>query len=338
MLIILEGPDGGGKTYLAGQLHAAIRDAHPADDVRHLHAKAPTRHPLDEYLRPLTSYRPGTGVHYVLDRWNWGEDVYPTVRGRPTQLDEPARWAIEAYLRRLGALVVYCTGYTDSYRDVYAARGESLDQLNELPQVDRLYRVVTRQTLLPWQAFNWQSPVNGCLAKVLDSARYAQLTGVELNEFTTYSGPRWPQFLLFGDTRGPKSTPEDPAFVPFPATSGHFLHGALADADASRLFGVANACDVDDPVKLWRVLGRPPVAALGRNAQRMLRAAGVPHGAVPHPQYVRRFHNSRRSEYGRLIGRALTTREDLASWPASSPAPAAGTSTLRFSKTSAVAA
>ena len=131
------------------------------------------------------NWSPAHGVHYVLDRWHWGEDVYPTVRNRPTQLDEPTRWAIEAFLRRLGALVVYCTQYTDVYRDVYATRGESLDQLDELPMVDRLYRVVTRQTMLPWQAFNWQSPVNGCVAKVVDSARYAQLQAAELNPLTT---------------------------------------------------------------------------------------------------------------------------------------------------------
>lgn len=345
MLVVAEGPDGAGKTTLLDQLERLLTDDEPSCRVVRLKAGPPKQHPLDEYLRPLVDYRPGGRTHFLLDRWHWGERVYPEVRGRSTQLDDASWHAIEGYMARLGAVVVYVTQYTDAYEDVYRSRGEDLGQLAELPLVGELYRQVQSKTLQLIQHFNWASPVNGDPRRIVRAARTREAGTADLVGFITYSGPRYPAFLLFGDVRHELRNVElrspeawrtlDPAFVPFPGTSGHFLRGALVDARATPLYGLANACDVDDPYRLWIALGKPRVVALGRNAQRRLRTVGVPHGAVPHPQFVRRFHHSKRAEYGRLIGRALTTREDYAGWPASSTADTAATSTLRFSKTSA---
>lgn len=100
MLIILEGPDGAGKSTLAQELAAHLGRT-TSDKVEVWHRGAPTHHPLEEYLLPLLSYRPGTGHHLILDRWHWGEAVYPKILNRPTQLGDAAWWSIEAYLRRL---------------------------------------------------------------------------------------------------------------------------------------------------------------------------------------------------------------------------------------------
>jgi hypothetical protein len=348
VLIILEGPDGGGKTTLAEALYEFLDERDHARGVVRMHKGPPVGHPLDEYLRPISAYRPGRSPHLILDRWHWGERVYPALRGRVSQLDDAAWWAIESLLARLGALVVYVYGDLATYRRVYAERGEDVDALlEELPLVDKAYRDVRLRSFQLQQFYQWSSPLNSEVERVVKLAHVRESTVVDLVT-TTYSGPRHPEFLLFGDVRhelrhvDPSSREArantDPAFLPFPGTSGHFLRGALADAGTTIRYGLANACDVDDPRRLWDSLGRPRTVALGRNAQRRLAQLAVPHGVVPHPQYVRRFHHLKRGEYGNLIALALTKQEDLGTWPDSSTVATVATSTPRSSRTSAAVA
>jgi hypothetical protein len=348
MLVILEGPDGAGKTSLAGALEQLLVRDDPTCRVTRVKAGSPTRHPLDEYLRPVEPYRPGINSHWILDRWHWGEYVYPRVRNRASQLDPPAWWAIEAYLRRLGAVVVLCAQYPDRYRQVYRDRGESEEQADELPLVDKLYRQVLGLTQLPVVHFNWESGVNGDVFRVVDAARAAEFDAARLDFARTYLGPPNPEMLLLGDVRhglGDDPHPElnlDPAFVPFRGTSGHYLLSALL-AETSREFrrdarlGIANACDVDDPYQLWNVLGRPTVVTLGRNAERRwrdLRKSDGTRSTVPHPQYVRRFHHSMQLGYGMLIWATAAYGGDNGSWPLSSRQPPAAGRTSRSSNAS----
>jgi hypothetical protein len=350
MLIILEGPDGAGKTSLADGLAELLVRNDSTCRVRRIKANVPTRHPLDEYLRPIGNYRAGTGEHWILDRWHWGEYVYPIVRGRASQLDPPAWWAIEAYLRRHGAVVVLCSQYPDRYRQVYRDRGEPEAQADELPQVDKLYREVLGMTQLPVVHYNWESGVNGDAFRIVDAARTAEVDAARLDFVRTYLGPPNPDVLLLGEIRhglGDDPHPElnlDPAFVPFPATSGHYLLNALARIDGSpreRNLGIANACDVDDPLQLWNILGRPSVVTLGRSAQRTWSKLGpTDYGVatVPHPQYVRRFHRSMQTGYGMLIWATAAFGGDNGSWPHSSRQPPAARRTSRSSSRSADAA
>jgi hypothetical protein len=101
--------------------------------------------------------------------------------------------------------------------------------------------------------------------------------------------------------------------MPYPGTSGHYLL-SLLDPNGSCRVGLANACDVDDPIALWKTLDEPRVVALGRMASMKLTWAGVPHGTVPHPQYVRRFHHATGHLYAVLIRDVARSGEDAASW------------------------
>src|ERR687897_2440373 len=84
LLVILEGPDGAGKSTLSRELAASLRAAYPADSISEFHKGPPHHHPLVEYEQPLFHYRPGTGRHIICDRWHVGEAVYPEVLGRAT--------------------------------------------------------------------------------------------------------------------------------------------------------------------------------------------------------------------------------------------------------------
>jgi hypothetical protein len=330
MLIILEGPDGAGKSTLALELVKKIAARRPRDGVDAVHVGPPTRHPINEYLRPLRTYRPGANQHLILDRWHWGEAIYPQIRGRKTELDDAGWWSIEAYLRRLGAVVVHCEResrreYLNVYRERAIDGTPDAWQVRHLDQIRFEFDRVAFRSHLTTHYHRPSYPIDDIIgiAQRLDDA-YANL-----RHYVTYLGPRIPRVLLVGDVRhNPDHLPEhalDPAFLPFRATSGHFLLNALHDVSANsqknqglRGFGLVNACDVDNVAALWNELRNPRVVALGRNAHTRLAKLDVPHGVVPHPQYVRRFHSKSRSTYGRLIHRVIATGEDSGKWPNSS--------------------
>lgn len=329
MLIILEGPDGAGKTTLANQLQTVLENRSDCT-IHRFHCGPPDSHPLDEYLRPLNLYRPGTGDHVIIDRWHWGESVYPRLLNRPTKLDTPARWAIEAYLRRLGAVMVLVDQFSADFIATYAQRGE-FDLIRQLADTKIEFASVSAQSQLPFMMYNWRKP--GCSPhEIVNVARNHEKMYEPLSKFTTYCGARWPHWLLLGDVRHKlveSARPNDPAFVPFPATSGHFLLGALDNSPQRQPGDIAwaNACDVDDPAELWKTLGQPNVAALGRNAQRRLSDLGIPHGVAPHPQFARRFHHGWQREYGDAVLHAVINGMDVSTWPKSSSVKPAKTPT-----------
>lgn len=348
MLIILEGPDGSGKTHLACDLAELIGRALPSNSVTISHSGPPADHPLDEYERSLTWYRPGQGTHLIMDRWHWGEYVYPAATGRSTKFNAVQEWHVENYLKRLGAIVVQTTQYADQYRRVYAERNGLQDAVI-LPAVELHYREIRKRTHLPVVDWNWMSPLWGDLHRVVEEADKQEKLYIELNKFTTYVGPRRCDFLLLGDVRhnfDPTTgvANYDPAFVPFANTSGDFLIGAFLNGTLRDNFnvGLANACDVDDPYALWLAVGQPQVVALGRNAKKKINESGKigfwARGFVPHPQYVRRFHHGDQWAYGQNIRMAARHGGDYSKWHAQLRGERVKTSTARSSKTSADAA
>lgn len=361
MLVILEGPDGSGKSTLARDLEELILTALPNDRIDIIHSGPPKMHPLDEYERSLTDYRPGTGRHLILDRWHWGEYVYPELFERGPAIDAVYWWHIERYLQRLGAVVVACTQYADAYRDVYRQRGSKDAYVASiLLQVERKFSWARRMSVLPVLDYNWQSPANGNQHAIIERAVTEEGRASVLNEFTTYVGPTNPQVLLFGDVRhrirdgyDPDNKQKlDPAFVPFQSTSGNYLIESLFAGefdghhlnDESERFGVglANACDVDDWFKLWVTLGNPRIVTLGRNARRAVHdglAEPTAHaGYVQHPQFIRRFYHNQMWLYGQMIRDAAATGGDHTKWHESLRDAPARKSTSRSSKRSAVTA
>ena len=100
--------------------------------------------------------------------------------------------------------------------------------------------------------------------------------------------------------------------MPLRNRSGEYLWEALPE-DYWRGVGVVNAYE-DDVATLYETLGRPAVVALGGRAAQALRAHKVPHGAVPHPQWTKRFANKAQTAYGELIAEVTKTQEDKLSW------------------------
>lgn len=330
MLIILEGPDGVGKTTLAKQLHDAIRTEHESDPIVMMHKGPPTQHPLDEYLTPLLNYRPGSSKHFILDRWHWGEYVYPRLTGRPTDLDDACWWYINQYVRRLGGVVVLCERSRSGVQNTYLERGEGITAV-EYEQAVKLFAMAshtarTVQVRYGWEP-NYRVGLDCNVAEIIRTAQLWESYTAPLARYVTYIGAVAPKYLVLGDVRHGLDRVEQivtrtdhrPAFMPYRGTSGHWLLTALTEDKALRAStALANARDVDDVYALWRDLGRPKVVTLGQLAHRELEPYDIPHGRAPHPQFGRRFHHHNQSSYISAVYAAAERQEDHSSWRGSS--------------------
>lgn len=314
MLIILEGPDGAGKTTLANRLADHIA-SFQLGHIELLHKGPPTsRSGLDEYILPLADYRPGANRHVICDRWHLGELVYPGLPGVDRrslfQGDDISFRYVEMFLASRGAVVVHVDADHSTLLARLGEREDTLDYEHEVElQRARFQRVLQRSSLM--KIGNRHVTVDRIIAEAIGQD-YAAMHLLELN--LTYAGStERPAYLLVGDVRGTLQPRYPTAFVPLPGTSGRYLLEALPDHWVKfGMFAVANANE-GDIGELWRKLHRPLIVVLGREAQHTLNGS-LQYGVVPHPQYVRRFHHHHRQRYGELIAQVAESREDMSKW------------------------
>lgn len=305
MLIIVEGCDCVGKSTFVQRLSRAIQAADPRSLIEVRHARPPKQHPLDEYERTLFDYRPGRNKHIICDRWHWGEQVYPAVLGRDTQYDKAVKRHIDMFLASRGALIVHLTDKVSVVEDCVRRRGDNLVRSDQV--VDIMGRYAAISSSVPVETVTG-TPTDAVIASVIRQAQWRDQLSRPLAGSTTYIGPRHPRTLILGDVRhhAERIDARCPAFGPYPATSGHYL---LTHLQTYRSVGLANACDVDDWRVLWQVLGRPQLVTLGVQAHKRL--ADFPHGSVPHPQFIRRFHNRDGAAYGAIIAASIDGEDNI---------------------------
>jgi len=294
VLIILEGPDGGGKSTLARELAAELK-------AEIWHRGPPTSHPLDEYETPLFPYRPREDVDIVCDRWHVGEWVYPQVLGRKSQADDATWRHIELFLAARGALIIYIMPELDVLRQRIRQDGDWLIKESQLEEIYELYEMQTYRTDMRVNVVRHVDP-----AHVIAAAKGLENQAASIRHSGSYVGPPDPKMLYVGERRS-FEYPYPPAFGPYPATCGHWM---LSHMPMMPNTGLANAYE-EDLRGLWKSLDEPRVVALGRLADNELMAAKIPHGTVPHPQYCRRFIHHEGDWYRDLIYRAATEQEDL---------------------------
>lgn len=297
--MILEGPDGAGKSTLARQLAAEV------PDCELLHRGPPKDHLLTEYEQPLIDYLPGEGRNIVCDRWHLGEWVYPQVLNRESTATPVLRHHIEMFLHARGAVIVYVTQPVTTLMRRLEDRGDDLIGAKHVIRLRQLYEKAIMDTMLPVIG-NGTSP--GTIARI---AQREELNATIVAGNGSYVGWHVPSIWLVGE-RTAFERPYPPAFGPYPATSGDWMLNAL-DTHVRRWwlhFGFANAYEENLRDHYGR-LGYPQVVALGHKAHNELNKAGVPHGAVPHPQYVRRFHHREQRWYTDLIQSAALKERDL---------------------------
>lgn len=315
MLLIVEGGDGVGKSTLVADVAEVLRTAYPDDTVELWRKGPPKSHPVDEYVIPLLTYRPGRGHHIVCDRWHIGELVYPKIFGRQTAMTPGVLMYVELFLKSRGAYLAYLQRDHVDVIDTLTTRGDDLVVNDQAIPILLAFQRAYRSSTLPKSVSHVAQP-NLAEWLVAEAAR-AELKAKSLNDFTTYVGPADPKLLLLGDVRGPRSVdPLDPAFAPYPATSGAYLMRALTATHwhPNTSVGIANACDVDSVADMLSVLRPNQVVTLGANSYRSTTLITTNVGAVTHPQFMRRFYHHDHAAYGLTIMRAGYLREDMRSW------------------------
>lgn len=304
MLILVEGPDCAGKSTIIERIVRQIALATHDEPSWILHKGPPTRHPIVEYELELLTWNPA--AHVVADRWHLGEVVYPAIMDRESKLDRAALSHIELFLAKCGALLVHCNRGQWKLRECIQSRGDDYVTVDQVGALRQGFIESVSASLLPSVTLDVDRGVtDGDVARVVRLARYHQRMTAPLQQFVTYVGGPRPNVLLLGDVRKghqdavlPGLDPADvPAFVPFSATSGHYLFTHLGPLTRNQL-GVANACDVDDVDALWDTLGRPYVVAMGTRAHRVVQRSRVSNfHHVQHPQYRRRFLHDQGAQY-----------------------------------------
>lgn len=309
MLILLEGPDGAGKSSLAQRIYETLVKSDPTALIQFMHSGPPEHHPLVEYEARLFTYRPMENHHIICDRWHLGEQVYPAVLGRQSKYDRAMVWHTELFLQSRGALLVHVTADVATLRQRVSFRGDDFIKIEQLDDISRRFHEVIGRSILHKRQFytsdmRYVEDKFHDLDSIIRAARMAERMHHGLAPFKRYVGPIRPDLLLLGDKiDAPARALEQvgpPAFMPYLATSGHYLLESLLLRQELRsvgrvFIGLGNACDDDDPRQLWRTLGEPTAVTLGREAWGHVNFKIARH--VDHPQFVRRFHHDGMTEY-----------------------------------------
>jgi gluconate kinase len=305
--VALEGVDGAGKSTLASELAETL-----GAEVRHF---GPLRQdPLKEYVLDVQNIPATPGV--IFDRYHIGEDVYgPLYRGGSAMTRAQRRW-IDLWGLSRGVTLFHVTQPLEVIERRLAARGEDFLKPEDVAHVLEAFERETKESPLYAGDVSpgTQAYEVGRLAML---AKYNETRANRIYErYPSFVGDPVPRVLLVGEKRGGTPPYEHTScFLPTSTSSGSFLLGALHYLTWKTVAMVNGVEEGERLPDLLNELAFPPVVALGREASRELTKRGIDHAGVPHPQYVRRFFNSRQQDYGILIDEVTKTGRGEFSWP-----------------------
>lgn len=288
MIIILEGPDGGGKTTLARQIQEKFQN------VEYHHEGPPPKdiHIVEHLGAVLDRYR---GKNVVIDRFALGERVYgPVVRGFD-QLGDEGWKLIKRLINATGAMEVLCM---PSYEVCHKAWSSGREEMFKKEEQFKLFYTRYEQLKANQYIYDYTNLLNlGHLMSVLNTLQQIdRIIGLPAGMV----GSPVADYLFVGE-RGSKPTALHD--LPFFSTtdSSRYFNDALRDADFREdQIAFINAYK-HDGTENTIPRNFKTVIALGGPASAVCTAQQVPHRLLYHPQFWKRFHSSRREEYVRLL-------------------------------------
>lgn len=318
-LVILEGPDGSGKTTLADKL----LELGVVDQKRHVGPPRAGENLFKTYQVMLQTAPART----VFDRCFHGELVYgPTLRGQSLLTPAQARF-LEFEAATRGAVMVWCDANLDVLRE--RAKGDWLiEDLELLPQLAARYEYVRSQSKLA-----------GIVYDSSEHTIHFALEGINLlaglvpvgGSCRSAVGGLRPQGVLVGDTLRPevlKGAPEPhdrrwskPPWIhlrPFESgPAADFLIECLYKIEGFTPYHVLLRNSRHPWLGPVKDLGRlkealiedhecgARITALGGQACQRLCQLNVPHQTIPHPSYWRRFHSTQPERYIQMLKEAI---------------------------------
>lgn len=320
MLVIVEGPDGTGKTSLIEALGRQVTCTVKRSGV-------PGPNPFVEYHRTLCDLWPNDQIT-VFDRFFHGECAYgPVFRNK--DLDDHELLFLELEAELYGSIVVWCEGRANVIKERLRARARrtSFDEhvLNDPTIMAEAFKRVAGRSRLRWLSYDStagyppESAATGVHARLVsrrpvpDLFRYA--VGNWRNPKAVLVGNRFSGYWNFPPPGDPRW--EEDRFKysrPFIGTnSGRYLLEALllierfCTCDVLIINSYKDWLPADDSYRLLRRQLElfDNIVCLGKRA--LSRVAGnvenVRH--VPHPQYWKRFHYHDAAGYARRLEEAI---------------------------------
>lgn len=332
MHLIIEGPTASGKSTLMEALPDLV------GEHEHVHMGQPVeqnrRWSLNEYVNKWQ--RRDLASNLLADRWHFGEVTYAPIYRPDTDRDGFGllgkagwRWT-EMFLASRGAVIAQLRASNDTLVKRLEERGDDhVKKVDDLLRVASLYEIARRESINV-AALHDTSPeetddesYNDFVDSLVEEAHVRAERALRVTKrWRTYTGVLNPSILLVGDQRnvGKDNKYRNETrlpFMPVDGNSAEFLLNALPD-QTWRTVGMVNAHETRNIDKLHKALGKPEIIALGDSAYKHLTDEySFGDGVVmklPHPAFVRRFHNSRQREYGRAIVDLASNGESESTW------------------------
>jgi hypothetical protein len=285
-LIILEGPDGAGKTTLARELEKC--------GYVYVHHGVPPASETDLFrwfLKPLIHL---SHMSAVFDRLHLSDRIYGPIMRGGSPMTELQEQLIERYLYARGGQVIICLppwrtvlnnwlkNQENEYVDTPAKLFEIYNGYHRLLRIGR-----------PYARFDHTRQDVGSYAKAL-----ADMHNFVLPD--TYVGSPSARFLLVGERAN--GEPDLP-FMDWKNSSG-YLHDCLADAGyVEEEIAFVNAYSLHGEQMSFSDKDKRTFIALGNVAHKSLRDQNVQCALVAHPSYWKRFHMSERDKYIELLSK-----------------------------------
>lgn len=170
MIVILEGPDGGGKTTLSETLRHRLQDDRMTHVIKHGPYKGLSSQDLCKIYFRAMSQALTYDDHVIMDRSWLSEPVYGTAyRNGVNRIDMQRRRMLERVALSRGVVVVHCQPEFEVCANAFLSRpdDEYLDTLKQLQHVYDLYATLAMDTILPVVHYDYtQDGIEALLVKI----------------------------------------------------------------------------------------------------------------------------------------------------------------------------
>ena len=274
MFLLLEGPEGAGKSTLAASLAKLLPGVITAHHGPYIGA---TGREISQAM--MSSLRPAfEGANLIIDRCWLSEPIYAHVfRKQPPRISAAQRRMLERAALAAGGVVVFCRPSLEACNKAFlSGREEMLETLEQLGQVYHGYRHMV--TSLPVVEYD-----------------YEKTTPEELLEQLQRVRPRNSRVVLLCEKANTKVKGQAKFQVPFVAFKGEGCSEWLADQ--------LEAAGIDEADLVWRNVFAPdgpalspeglpqcPIITLSRVASKWCQERNLPHQLCPHPAAHIKFH------------------------------------------------